>query len=96
MHVYTRASSCVWHVCTQVHTAFTQLKELAQSDAAKKADAAAAKASKAPGRGRGGGGNKKKTVRKTFSESLGALVHAPHACIHTALLVCMACACIHR
>ena len=58
----------------EIHTGFNQLKELAVKDAQAKLDAAAAKAK--PGRGgrSGGGGPKKKTVSKTFSESLNALM----------------------
>ena len=67
----------------EVHTTFSELKNLAVSDAAKKADAAAAKATAKPGRrGGGGGGNKKKTVSKTFSESLGSLMEKLRATEH--------------
>ena len=59
----------------EVHSEFEQLKSLAQKDAQKKADAAEAK-STAGGkkRGGGGGGLKKKTVAKTFAESLASLM----------------------
>ena len=66
----------------EVHTSFKQLKDLAQADAAKKKDADAAKAAAKPGRGRGGGGNKKKTVSRTFSESLNQLMEKLRATEH--------------
>jgi len=65
----------------EVHTRFDQLKQLAQNDSKKKEEAAAAKEAFKPGARRGGGGGggggpglKKKTVGKTFSESLSSLM----------------------
>jgi len=57
----------------EVHTEFEQLKMLALKDAQKKTDAAEAKSSGKKGRG-GGGGLKKKTVAKSFADSLSALM----------------------
>jgi myosin heavy subunit len=66
-----------------VHTGFEKLKELAVKDTETKKDAAAAKA-KPGGRGgrSGGAGPKKKTVSKTFSESLGSLMEKLRATEH--------------
>ena len=65
----------------EVHTGFESLKKLAIQDTEAKKDAAAAKAK--PGRGRsGGGGLKKKTVSKTFSESLNTLMEKLRATEH--------------
>jgi hypothetical protein len=64
----------------EVHTTFQQLKDLAIADSEKKKDAEAAKA-KPGGRGRGGG-NKKKTVSKTFSDSLNTLMEKLRATEH--------------
>jgi len=55
----------------ELHTEFAQLKSLAQRDAEKKKEAAEAKAGN---KRRGGGGLKKKTVAKSFAESLSALM----------------------
>jgi hypothetical protein len=55
----------------EVHSEFEKLKELAQEDTRKKAEADEAKAST---KKRGGGGKKKKTVAKVFQESLNALM----------------------
>jgi len=59
----------------EVHSGFEKLAELARQDTERKKDAAASKAAAKPGRrGGGGGGLKKKTVSKTFSDSLQNLM----------------------
>ena len=65
----------------EVDTEFQQLKELALLDTQKKMEAAEATRSNRPGR-RVGGGAKKKTVAKTFSESLAALMEKLRATEH--------------
>ena len=63
----------------QVHSEFEKLKELAQEDTRKKAEADEAKTTT---KKRGGGGKKKKTVAKVFQESLNALMEKLRATEH--------------
>jgi len=64
----------------EIHSNFEKLKELAHNDTQKKMDAAEAKTSKR--RGGGGGAASKKTVGKTFSESLATLMEKLRATEH--------------
>jgi myosin heavy subunit len=67
----------------EVNSGFEKLAELARQDTERKKDAAASKAAAKPGRrGGGGGGLKKKTVAKTFSESLNSLMEKLRATEH--------------
>jgi len=67
----------------EVNSGFEKLSELARQDTERKKDAAASKAAAKPGRrGGGGGGLKKKTVAKTFSESLNTLMEKLRATEH--------------
>jgi len=68
----------------EVNSGFEKLGELARQDTERKKDAAASKAAAKPGRrgGGGGGGLKKKTVSKTFSESLNSLMEKLRATEH--------------
>ena len=62
-----------------MHSEFEKLKELAQEDTRKKAEADEAKTTT---KKRGGGGKKKKTVAKVFQESLNALMEKLRATEH--------------
>lgn len=68
----------------EITSGFEKLAELARLDTERKKDAAASKAAsqKTGRRGGGGGGLKKKTVSKTFSESLALLMEKLRATEH--------------